>query len=87
MHPLARAGAAPDAESVRVAHLEAVEQLLRRHGRAKALSPVLLHLYWTLYTGVLAFWVHDNSRHQEDTLVVLDHALQMFVRALPPPSG
>jgi AcrR family transcriptional regulator len=87
LSPLARTAAAPEAESVRVAHLETVEQLLRKHGREEAPSSVLMHLYWALYTGVLAFWNGDGSRHQEDTLTVLDEALKMFVRSLPAPSS
>ena len=42
-------------------------------------------LYWTLYTGVLAFWACDASPHQEDTLAVLDHYLRAFVGSLPHP--
>jgi AcrR family transcriptional regulator len=87
LSPVARAAAGPEGESVRVAHLETVEQLLRKHGHEKAPSFVLMHLYWALYTGVLAFWSRDHSRHQEDTLAVLDQALQMFVRSLPAPSA
>lgn len=68
---------------MRVAHLEMVEQLFRKHGHEETPSFVLMHLYWTLYTGVLAFWIRDNSRRQEDTLAVLDQALKMFLRALP----
>lgn len=85
LNPVARATAAPQGESVRVAHLETVEQLLRKHGHEETPSFVLMHLYWTLYTGVLAFWSRDKSRHQEDTLAVLDQALKMFVGALPTP--
>jgi hypothetical protein len=40
-------------------------------------------LYWTLYTGVLAFWSKDASPRQEDTLALLDQSLAMFVGWLP----
>jgi hypothetical protein len=36
-------------------------------------------LYWTLYTGVLAYWSSDASPRQEDTLALLDQSLAMFV--------
>ena len=36
-------------------------------------------MYWTLYTGVLAFWAGDKSPKQEDTLALLDQSLAMFV--------
>jgi AcrR family transcriptional regulator len=72
-----------DAPSPRVAHLEAVSQIVSRHGHHEALSPLALQLYWTLYTGVLAFWATDSSPHQEDTLALLDQSLAMFVGWLP----
>ena len=37
-----------------------------------------LQLYWTLYTGVLAFWAKDTSPKQEDTLALLDESMTMF---------
>jgi AcrR family transcriptional regulator len=77
LSPLAKA---PDeaAASLRTAHLEAVAKLIAAHARAP-LSPTVLQLYWTLYTGVLAFWAADNSPKQEDTFALLDDSLDMFV--------
>jgi AcrR family transcriptional regulator len=43
---------------------------------------VVMHLYWALYLGVLAFWSRDESEHQEHTLAMLDQAMQLFVNAL-----
>ena len=63
---------------MRVEHLELVVELARRQGCGD-LPPVALQLYWTLYTGVLAFWAADKSPHQEDTLALLDQSLAMFV--------
>jgi AcrR family transcriptional regulator len=83
LSPLARADAAPEGEAIRVTHLETVAQLLHEHGWQEELSFALLHLYWTLYVGMLAFWSRDGSRHQENTLAVLDQALKMFVHSLP----
>ena len=76
LSPLA---AAPSGEAVslRVAFLESVAQLAEKH-RVGELSPVALQLAWTLYTGVLVFWAHDNSRKQEETLALLDQSLRMF---------
>lgn len=70
---------ADGAPSLRTGHLEIVCQIVSRHGQAEALSTVALHLYWTLYTGVLAFWSSDTSPRQEDTLALLDESLAMFV--------
>jgi AcrR family transcriptional regulator len=85
LSPLAGTAAAPEGESIRVEHLETVGAILCRHGQGE-LSFVTAHLYWALFSGVLAFWVEDGSPHQEDTLAVLDQAVKMFVRALPSPS-
>ena len=81
LSPLALASASPDGEELRVAHLDALAGILRKHGRAEP-APATLHLYWTLFAGVLAFWTRDSSRHQEDTLALLDQALRMFVPCL-----
>jgi AcrR family transcriptional regulator len=65
------------ADDTRVAHLELVAEIARRHGVAD-LSPVALQMYWALYIGVLAFWAADKSPRQEDTLALLDESLHMF---------
>ena len=85
MSPLVRAEASLEGEAIRVEHLEAVGRLIAGRAPEGALSPVVWNLYWTLYTGVLAFWASDTSRHQEDTLAVLDHYLRAFVGSLPHP--
>ncbi len=84
LSPMARAEASPDGETIRVGHLEAVGRLVAAHELGASLTPVAWNLYWTLYTGVLAFWACDSSPHQEDTLAVLDHYLRAFVASLPP---
>jgi AcrR family transcriptional regulator len=83
LSPLARAAASPEGEAIRVEHLELVERLIAARSPGKPPSPIVLNLYWTLYTGVLAFWAGDSSPHQEDTLAVLDHYLRTFVGSLP----
>lgn len=85
LSPMARAEASPEGEAMRVAHLEAAGRLVAARVPEGSLSPVAWNLYWTLYTGVLAFWAADASRHQEDTLAVLDHYLRAFVASLPTP--
>jgi AcrR family transcriptional regulator len=78
LSPLAegRPGSEP---SLRTSHLETVGQLLVRHAKHEAATTVATQLYWTLYTGLLAFWSKDSSPHQEDTLALLDESLNMFV--------
>jgi AcrR family transcriptional regulator len=84
LSPLARAQASPEGEAIRVEHLEAVGCLIAGRATEESMSPVAWSLYWTLYTGVLAFWACDTSPHQEDTLAVLDHYLRAFVSSLSP---
>jgi AcrR family transcriptional regulator len=83
LSPLARAESIPEGEAIRVEHLEAVTRLIAARGDdGRPLSPIALNLYWTLYTGVLAFWACDPSPRQEDTLAVMDHYLKAFVNSL-----
>ncbi len=72
----------PDAAArFRGRHLEVVGELLADHG-VRTPSNVAMHLYWTLYLGVLAFWSRDGSPKQEETLALLDQSLRLFVGAL-----
>jgi AcrR family transcriptional regulator len=65
-----------DAE-LRIAHLEIVAAIARRQGVPELPTPSL-HLYWSLYLGVLAYWATDKSPRQEDTLALLDESIAMF---------
>lgn len=67
-------------DRVRLEHLQTVRTLVSARGLS--LSAVSLQVYWTLYVGLLAFWSSDASRGQEDTLVLLDESLHLFVRSL-----
>ena len=77
LSPLSAPVCRDSSETLRTQHLEMVAALARRHGLGE-LSPVALQLYWTLYTGLLAFWAADKSPKQEDTLALLDQSLAMF---------
>jgi AcrR family transcriptional regulator len=68
-----------DDSSLRAAHLEIVAQILSQQANEKEMFSTALQLYWTLFTGVLAFWAHDSSPRQEDTLALIDQSLSMFV--------
>jgi len=70
--------------NLRVRHLETVQSLIEAHATPASPQPsaVIMHLYWTLYLGVLAYWAKDESPNQEDTLVLMDHALRLFVNSL-----
>jgi AcrR family transcriptional regulator len=69
---------------LRAEHLEAVGGILARHGRAEAAETPVLHLYWTLFVGVLAWWSTDASPDQEDTLALLDRSMRLFAETVRP---
>ncbi len=94
MSPAVRDGAdgagEGDGASIRIAYLELVQGLAAKH---RAVTPVetpletplptvALQLAWTLYTGVLSFWIDDASPDSEDTLAMLDESTTMFVQWL-----
>lgn len=80
--PLARQTAESPGDGIRVAHLELVDSILTSHGFPSALPAVMAQLYWTLYMGVFAYWAADDSPGQEDSLVLLDLSLKLFVASL-----
>lgn len=84
LSPFAVNAISPDAASIRTDRLEDVVAILVRHGLADATTAPLLHLYWSLYLGVLSFWSADGSPNQEDTWAVLDQGMRMFAGALRP---
>ena len=84
LSPFARADSLASGQDLRADHLQVVDALVRGHAASSAeTGTVRLHLYWSLYVGVLAFWSADPSPHQEDSLAVLDEAVRLFVRSLP----
>ncbi|HYS54928.1 MAG TPA: TetR/AcrR family transcriptional regulator [Thermoanaerobaculia bacterium] len=68
---------AHDSERIRSEHMAAVERIL-----GQSLTPMLRHLYWSLYAGVITFWIADTSRKHEDTLAFVDHSVALFADAL-----
>ena len=84
LSPFSRANGEGTADSLRVRHLETVREIIERHASPSTPLPsaVTMHLYWTMYLGVLAYWAKDESPNQEDALVLLDQALRLFVGSL-----
>lgn len=76
---------APDCPSgeFRRHHLERVSEWLRAVGGSDDADRTLdLHLYWSLYLGVVGFWANDESHNQEATLALLDRSVGLFCHAL-----
>jgi hypothetical protein len=67
-----------NANDLQTNHLKQVSALILEHLHRDP-TATELQVYWTLYTGVLAFWAADDSRKQEQTLALLDQSLAMFV--------
>jgi len=88
LSPFAREAVCEQAQQLRVSHLETVRELIASRGlpTTPAPSAMTMHLYWTLYLGVLSFWAADESPNREDTLVVLDQSTRLFVDSLSPES-
>jgi AcrR family transcriptional regulator len=87
LSPLARSSPECPGDSIRITHLEAVEQIVLGHGIPGPVSPVTMQLYWTLYLGVVAWWAADESPGQEDTLALLDQSTKLFAASLTPQKG
>lgn len=66
-----------DDDRIRREHLSEVERIA-----GQPLAPMLRHLYWSLYTGVVTFWVEDQSPKQEETLALLDQSVNLFMISL-----
>jgi len=69
-------------EKSRAHHMELVEAITRRQGYSSVPALIAATLYWSLYLGILAFWVRDQSRNQEETLALIDYSLQLFSQTL-----
>ena len=87
LNPFSLRDSCEEGARLKTAQVEAAMRLLADHGRVPgdgAAPLVVVHLYWTLYLGVLAYWARDGSRRGEDTLVLLDQTVRLFASAAPP---
>lgn len=75
--PAERTVRSHDTDSIRDDHLARVAEIV-----GTPLTAVQRHLYWTLYTGVVTFWLHDPSPKQEETLALVDQSVALFVASL-----
>ncbi len=84
LSPFAKEAVCEQAQQLRVNHLETVGELIGKRSVSETVAPsaMTMHLYWTLYLGVLSFWATDESPGREDTLVVLDESMRLFVGSL-----
>ncbi len=78
LSPFTQGSAFPEGERFRAALLDSVVAVVRRHQGERELTFVALHLFWTLFLGVLTFWAADSSPDQQDTLALLDQSMRLF---------
>ena len=86
MSPFGPSQVGAEGEEVRRNHLETVAGMVIDRCGPDASTSVTLHLYWSLYLGVLAFWSADASPNQEETLAMLDQATRLFASSLSAPA-
>ncbi len=86
LSPFAGSDVCEQSGQFRARHLETVRELIESHAGPAIPAPglVTMHLYWTLYLGVLSFWATDQTPNQEDSLVVLDQSMRLFAASLSP---
>ena len=89
--PLGTSPACVEGAAVQEAHLTQVSDLIASHRGGATPSFVSLHLYWTLYLGLLSFWSRDETsrpgQHGEQALVLIDRSLRLFVASLDGADG
>lgn len=59
--------------------LSAVRNIIISHGHLVVPEFISVHVYWSLYLGILAFWSKDDSAHQDATKAVIDYSIALFV--------
>lgn len=82
LSPFPRKTVCPEGEAAHQEHLATVQQIIARHGFTEAPDYVAITIYWSLYLGILAFWAHDESPHQQATLALVDYAIRTFVQVI-----
>lgn len=82
LSPFPRKTVCLEGEAARAGHLEAVQEIIGRHGFTEAPDYVAMTMYWSLYLGILAFWTNDSSPNQEETRALIDYSLRFFVQVI-----
>jgi len=82
LSPFPRKAVCQEGEAARSGHLDAVQEIIGRHGFARAPDYVAMTMYWSLYLGILAFWTNDPSPNQEDSRALIDYSLHFFVQVI-----
>ena len=84
LSPFQKKTTCAEGTSAREAHLAGVGEIITGHGHLPPADFLAIHIYWSLYLGILAFWSRDESPHQDATKAVIDYSLTLFVNLLAP---
>jgi len=84
LSPFQKKSSCMEGSSARESHLATVGAIITGHGRLPPPDFLAVHIYWSLYLGILAFWSRDESPHQNATKAVVDYSLTLFVNLLAP---
>ena len=71
-----------EGEAARQEHLTSVREVMARHGFTAAPEDVAVAIYWSLYLGMLAFWLNDESPKQEASQAFIDYSLRIYVNVV-----
>lgn len=82
LSPFPRKTICPKGDSVRGKHLQHISKMLAHHGYEATPDSAPLTLYWSLYLGILAFWLQDHSPHQQESQGMIDYSLRVFVQSI-----
>ena len=82
LSPFPRKNICLEGEAARQGHLNAVQEIIARHGFTEAPDYVAMTMYWSLYLGILAFWTNDQSPNQEESQSLIDYSIRMFVHII-----
>lgn len=82
LSPFAKSSSLLEGETICRGHLKVITGIIKKHRPHLIPDALLSQVYWSLYLGILAFWTHDESYNQEQTLALIDYSLQFFSRNL-----
>lgn len=82
LSPFPRINNCVEGETSKQLHLGMVQKLIEQHGLIAPSEHVILSIYWSLYLGILAFWLNDSSAQQQQTQAMIDYSLNMFVHSI-----
>lgn len=80
--PAPRLGRCAEAEILRDRHIAILLEIFDSYQIAQPTSATLLHLYWSLYLGIIGFWSRDTSENQYETLALVDQSTRLFAAAV-----